>query len=327
MRGNHASSSAFSFYILMLHSGFRICMKNYLKIIAAMLIWSTWGLMIRWIALPPVVVLFYTSLFAGILVPIVLAVNGGFPERLFATDAWRLFAGLALASLVNNITYFYALGHTTVSNAVFAHYTAPVIVAVLAPLLIAERLERVTIFSLPIAAAGMAMIVMHNNGLDLNSAHLPGILAGTASGVGYAFMIILTRQLSRRQLDRQAIILLLWITVTATAPVALLQQYTINPRTVALLLVTGIFHSSIASLMYFTALRQVLAQHAAILGYIEPLAAIPLAFLFLSETPPVIALLGGALILFSGYLIVHARRSRGNSPRPVATREDHEDMV
>jgi drug/metabolite transporter (DMT)-like permease len=59
--------------------------------------------------------------------------------------------------------------------------------------------------------------------------------------------------------------------------------------------------------MYFTALKKVLAQHAAILGYIEPLAAIPLAFLFLSETPPLIALSGGALILLSGYLIVHSR--------------------
>ena len=41
-------------------------MKEYLKIVAAMLIWSTWGMMIRWLALPPVVVLFYTALIAGI---------------------------------------------------------------------------------------------------------------------------------------------------------------------------------------------------------------------------------------------------------------------
>ena len=28
-------------------------MKEYYKIIAAMLVWSTWGMMIRWIDLPP----------------------------------------------------------------------------------------------------------------------------------------------------------------------------------------------------------------------------------------------------------------------------------
>jgi drug/metabolite transporter (DMT)-like permease len=39
----------------------------------------------------------------------------------------------------------------------------------------------------------------------------------------------------------------------------------------------------------------------------EPLAAIPLAFLFLSERPAPAALIGGAFILFSGYLVIRAR--------------------
>ena len=47
-------------------------MRHYLKIVLAMLIWSTWGPLIRWMALPPVVVLFYTSLSAGFIVPAVL---------------------------------------------------------------------------------------------------------------------------------------------------------------------------------------------------------------------------------------------------------------
>lgn len=282
-------------------------MKNYLKIILAMFIWSTWGLLIRWMALPPVVVLFYTSLIAGFVVPVVLRVRGDFPDGVFNADSWHLFAGLALASILNNITYFYSLGHTTVSNAVFTHYTAPVIVAVLAPLLIAERLQKVTLISLPIAVTGMAMIVFAAGGLKFSSAHLPGIIAGTASGLGYALVILLSRRLSQVLLHHKAIIMLLWITVIATAPIALSVEYSINFRSGLLLFITGVFHSTTAPLMYFSALKKVLAQHAAILGYIEPLSAIPLAFLFLSERPPLAALLGGVLILLSGYLIVHAR--------------------
>jgi drug/metabolite transporter (DMT)-like permease len=74
---------------------------------------------------------------------------------------------------------------------------------------------------------------------------------------------------------------------------------------------TGLFHSTTAPLLYYNALRKVIAQHAAILGYMEPLAAIPLAFLLLAETPTMLALFGGFLILFSGYLVIH---SRLNSP-------------
>ncbi len=282
-------------------------MKHYLKIIASMCIWSTWGVLIRWIALPPVVVLFYTSLFASFFVPIVLRARGEFPERILDGGSWNLFAGLALASLLNNITYFYALGHTTVSNAVFTHYTAPVIVAVMAPLVISERIERVTLISLPLAVAGMVMIVLASGGIHLDSLHLPGILAGTASGFGYAFMIILTRRLSQLQLHRKAVVVLLWMTVLATLPVVLSLHYQMTLRSGLLLLMTGAFHSTTAPLMYFSALRKVLAQHAAILGYIEPLAAVPLAFLFLAEQPPFFALFGGMLILGSGYLIVHSR--------------------
>jgi drug/metabolite transporter (DMT)-like permease len=282
-------------------------MKDFLKIIAAMLIWSTWGLLIRWLGLPPAVVLFYTSLVGGVLVPLVLKLRGDFPREIFSLKSWHLFGVLALASIVNNITYFYALAHTTVSNAVFTHYTAPVIVAALAPLLIAEDLQRVTLISLPIAMTGMALIVMSSGGFNLDSVHLPGILAGTASGVAYALMIIITRRLGTMQLHQKAIIALLWLTVIATAPMAIAADRTLTLKMIALLLVTGVLHSTAASLMYFSALRRVLAQHAAILGYIEPLAAIPLAFFFLSEKPAVVALLGGLLILFSGYLVVRTR--------------------
>jgi drug/metabolite transporter (DMT)-like permease len=285
-------------------------MKNYLKIVMAMFIWSTWGVLIRWMALPPVVVLFYTSLIAGIVVPVVLKARGDFPDGIFSLQAWQLYAGLALASMLNNLTYFYALGHTTVSNAIFTHYTAPVIVAALAPFMIAERLQRVTLISLPIAAAGMAMIVLANGGLSLSSAHLPGVLAGTASGVGYAFVIIFSRKLSQLLLHQKAIIVLLWITIIATAPAALSVEHTIGMRSGMLLLITGLLHSTTAPLLYFSALRKVLAQHAAILGYIEPLAALPLAYLLLAETPPAAALLGGFLILFSGALVMRTHEER-----------------
>lgn len=282
-------------------------MIPYLKIVFAMLIWSTWGPMIRWMELPPVVVLFYTSLIGGMAVPVVLKMRGDFPQEVFGLKSWYLFAGLAVSSILNNLTYFYALGHTTVSNAIFTHYTAPVFVAVLAPFLIAERLRRITLLALPAAVAGMAMIVLTGSGPSMGSAHLPGILAGTVSGLAYAFVIISGRRLSQLLLHQKAIVVLLWITIVATAPSALIMDYALDLRTASLLFITGVLHSTTAPLLYFSALRRVLAQHAAILGYIEPLAAIPLAFLLLSEKPPLMALFGGILILFSGYLIVRSK--------------------
>lgn len=279
-------------------------MVHYLKIILAMLIWSSWGLMIRWLDLPVVVVIFYSSLIASFSVPLTLKLRGEFPSTILGRESWPLFLGLVVSSLANNITYFYSLAHTTISNAVFTHYTAPIFVAVLAPLLIHERIKRVTLISLPIAVSGMAMIVLAAGELSLGAGHGPGIIAGTISGLAYALLILISRNLSRKLMHNRAIVILIWATAVITAPVALSMQHTLDVRAVSLLLAAGLLHSTLAPLLYFSALRHVLAQHAAILGYIEPLAAVPLAFFFLSEEPPFIAAIGGLLILISGYLVI-----------------------
>jgi len=281
-------------------------MSNYLKIIAAMLIWSTWGLLIRWLALPAVVVLFYSSLIASFAVPAVLKIRGELALS-GVREAWWLFALLVASSVTNNVTYFYSLAHTTVSNAVFTHYTAPIFVAVLAPLIIAERILKVTLISLPIAALGMVMIVLAGGGLRTGNADASGIIAGMVSGIAYAFIIIYSRKLSQMLLHHKAVVVLLWTTTMVTSPWALFMHYHLDYRAAGLLLITGVFHSTLAPLLYYNALRKVMAQHAAILGYMEPLSAIPLAYLFLSETPSSFALLGGILILFSGYLVIHSR--------------------
>ena len=284
-------------------------MNDYLKIVAAMLVWSTWGVMVRWIALPPVVILFYTALIASVAVPLVLKLRGEFDLTGVAL-VWPLFTALAVCSIINNITYFYALANTTVSNAVFTHYTAPLFVAVLAPLLIEEKLQKVTFVALPLAVAGMVLIVLSSGGLRWGGEHAGGIIAGTASGIAYAVLIIVSRKLSRMLLHHKSVILLLWITVLATAPFAFFSSSDITWRAGALLLIGGIAHSTLAPLLYFSALRKVMAQHAAILGYIEPLAAVPLAVVFLSETPSLSSVAGGILIVLSGYLVIRdaARR-------------------
>ncbi len=281
-------------------------MTNYLKIIVAMLIWSTWGPMIRWLSLPPAVVLFYTSLVASLTVPLVLASRGELHLSGMG-QYWWIFGLLTISSITNNISYFYALDHTTVSNAVFTHYMAPLIVAMLAPIMLSERLQKVTLLALPIAMLGMTLIVLTGGGFSIGSAHSAGIIAGTLSGVAYAFIIIFSRQLSRLLMHHRAVVLLLWGTTLAMGPVVFITDYHLNYHQMRLLFITGVFHSTIAPLLYYDALRKVLAQHAAILGYTEPLAAIPMAYLLLAEVPSILALCGGVLILFSGYLIIHER--------------------
>jgi len=280
-------------------------MSNYLKIIAAMLIWSTWGPMVRWLDLPPLIIIFATSLISSITVPLFMRHRGEM-NLAGVKAAWLLFGLLTAASLLNNVFYFYALAHTTVSNAVFTHYTAPLFVAVLAPFMLAERLRTMTLISLAVSIAGMILIVSASGGLRFNSGHAAGMISGTASGLAYAFIIIYSRKLSTRLLHHKAVVVVAWATAIVTLPAVFLLDYHITPQKAGLLLLVGIFHSTLAPLLYYNAMKTVIAQHAAILGYMEPLAAIPMAFLLLAETPSLLAIAGGALILVSGYLVIRS---------------------
>jgi drug/metabolite transporter (DMT)-like permease len=257
--------------------------------------------MVRWIDLPPVVILFFTSVTAAITVPAFLAWRGDL-DLSGTLAVWPWFTALFLSSLLNNLTYFYARAQTTVSNAVFTHYTAPVFVALLAPLLIAEPLRKVTLLSLPLAAGGMVFIV--GGGMQFGDGQGKGILAGTISGIAYALLIVSSRKLSRMRMHHKAVVVILWATTAVTAIPALYELPSLDRRQICLLLTTGILHSTLAPLMYYSAMRHVIAQYAAILGYLEPVFAIPLAVLFLGEVPGLLVIAGGLLILFSGYLVI-----------------------
>ncbi|HEX9861484.1 MAG TPA: EamA family transporter, partial [Nitrospirota bacterium] len=68
--------------------------------------------------------------------------------------------------------------------------------------------------------------------------------------------------------------------------------------------VLGLVHSTAGVMMYLYGIRRVSAQEAGVLGYLEPVLGILLAFMFLGETPHMFALAGGAMIIMSGTMIV-----------------------
>ena len=69
----------------------------------------------------------------------------------------------------------------------------------------------------------------------------------------------------------------------------------------------GIVHSTIAPILYFKGLQLVTANKAAVLGYLEPVCAIIFSIFLLNELPGLNSIIGGALIVFSGYLTLRGK--------------------
>jgi drug/metabolite transporter (DMT)-like permease len=132
--------------------------------------------------------------------------------------------------------------------------------------------------------------------------NIAGIMAGLLSGLAYGILIIILRSLSP-SFDP-----LVMTFFQNTIIVLLLLPFIEIPRNFLSAWwaygVMGTIHSVIAPVLYFRGMKEVTASTASILGYLEPVCVIILGIIFLNEAVGVATLVGGLMILLSGYLIL-----------------------
>lgn len=267
-----------------------------------MVVWSSWGLCIRWLPVPPWAVTFYVGVVGAALSAGLWLARGGSPRELWPRRHRGLVAALGVLFAANSVTFFLAYERTTVANAILTHYTAPIFVAALAPLALGERLSPRTPAAIALAAAGMVLLLPGGE-LAFEGRNAQGLLLGTASGAAYALLILLARHLGPRVPP------LLLIFYQNAAVVALLLPWAVSlgpPADLSILgwlALVGTVHGTGAGLLYLSGIRSVTAQTAAVLGYLEPLGAVLLAAAFLGERPAPWGLAAGCLILAGGALV------------------------
>jgi len=288
---------------------------GYLKIICAILIWSSLGIFIRKIELPNECIIFYSAMIAGVIQFILLLTSGMLNEerRKPAEPGSALFLILSpLCFIANTILFYFALRNTTIANAVLTHYTAPIFVAIMAPLLLKEKINTTTWIAITLSSAGLWFILGGGNpfsNISEGSREHLGTIAGAMSGLAYAFIILIVKRIA--SVYSSLFIIFIQNGITALILLPFVYSAAVPSQALPYLLAMGIFHSTIAPVLYVQGFRGVKANEAAILGYFEPVGAITLAFIFLHEVPGIEALLGGALVLYSGYMIIRKRLKDG----------------
>jgi drug/metabolite transporter (DMT)-like permease len=263
-------------------------------ILLAIFLWSSLGVVVRLSGVEIHVLMFYSLVISVIVLGIILS---GKRYRREFPDIRKLRYPVVLGciSCINTFTFFYAFKNTTIANAVLTHYTAPVIVAFLAPFVLKEQITRKIVIVIIMASAGLWIML---DGFSIEKAQMKGIVAGLVSGIAYAIIVIFLRMHSKK-FNPLILVFLTNITIIILLapfirefPVHALWSY----------LVMGIIHSTIAPILYFRGLQDVTANRAAVLGYLEPVCAIIISMIFLSEMPGIHSIIGGMLIIFSGYL-------------------------
>ena len=206
-----------------------------------------------------------------------------------------LASGIALG--VNWILLFQAYRHTSVSVATLSYYFAPVIVTLACPILFREKMTGKQILCFVMSSAGLVMIT----GLGASGGRdLIGILFGLGAAVFYAGVVLLNKFIQNVDGIHRTFLQFLAAAVVLTPYVMLTDGVTLGSLDMAgwgNLLIVGIVHTGVTYCLYFSSLKDLPGQKAAILSYIDPLVAVLVSVLFLGEGLTLWQAIGGGLIL------------------------------
>jgi drug/metabolite transporter (DMT)-like permease len=196
----------------------------------------------------------------------------------------------AAAYVVTVSSFVIATDFTSAANAIFLQYTAPAYVAVLASWMLGERTGAKDWICIALAVAGVGM--MCRDGIVTNS--VPGIMAGLASGLGMALMVIFLRR--EKDGSPEAALLLGNI---ATAAIGLPFGFGKMPDTGewGVLLALGVFQLGIPYLLYSLAIRHVTAIEAILIPLLEPVLNPIWVLIFLGEKPGRWSVAGAVMVL------------------------------
>ena len=241
----------------------------------------------------------YRAVLAAILIGTFLIVTKQeIPFRSLGKELYLLlFSGIAMG--FNWILLFEAYKYTTVAISTLSYYFAPVIVTVVCPFLFKEKMTRKQIICFVMSTIGLALVVgITDLGSGGNDA--VGVAFGLGAAVLYATVILLNKFIKgvtgihRTFLQFLAAIAVLTPYVFCTSGMNL---GNLNGTGWICLLVVGLVHTGITYCMYFSSLKELPGQEAAILSYVDPLVAVIIGVLLLKEPLNWQQLVGGALIL------------------------------
>ena len=269
------------------------------------LIASLWGfvsIIVAGIDLTGLALVFWRCLIAAATLGVGLVALRRLPSLIPRTRRSHI-AGLGLLLAIHWVLFFETLKQASVAVAILLVYTAPIFLAVLAPLFLPERRSRIGIAALAISAPGLVLIALAG---ESGAAPEPAAIGlGLGAALTYAFLIIWAKTVVPHV---SVLSMAFWQYVLVSLVVApfLLTGGHVVPDAGEWpwVLVLGAALTAVLGVLYVRSLRNVTAQAAGLLAYIEPVSASFLAWAILGEALGWQVVVGGLAVVAGGALVV-----------------------
>jgi drug/metabolite transporter (DMT)-like permease len=276
-----------------------------LEIHLAVFLFGFPGLFGKWLVLSPFLIVLGRVLFAALALALLLAVRRQSFRISPGRDMALLFVcGLVLA--VHWTMFFRSVQVSTVAVGLLSYSTFPVFTAFLEPLAARERWDpRSLAFSL-VVLGGVFLIVPE---FEAGNTVFRGVLWGLGAGLTFSVLAVLNRRLAQRHSSLAVAFYEDLYAAVGLLPALFLLPFRPDPGTLGLLALLGVVGTAAAHALFIKGMRHVPARTASILGALEPVYGIALAWILLNESPSPRTLAGGALILAAA-LVVTAKARR-----------------
>jgi drug/metabolite transporter (DMT)-like permease len=268
---------------------------GYGELVTCGLVWGSIGVLVKKSPVSAPVIVFFRLALGALVVVAWHAARGRMSElRLRGRRGFLLLSGVTLA--VHWVFFFLAYKRLSVATVILIVYVGPVFMALLAPAVLGERLERRTIASLALSLAGIAMIAVP----AMRGRSPFGLAAALVAMASFVALVFVGKKVVEEYQPPAIVAWQLGSAAVLVSPALAGWDSSAVAASWPVLLTLGVVHTGLCGVLYFRAMQVVKAQHMGILAYLEPVTAVLWAWVFLSERPGALTLVGGALVIAAG---------------------------
>lgn len=279
-------------------------MKSKIQFILSMIIFGTIGLVNRYIDLSSSERALLSSFIGCLFLSFIFVMM----KKKISWDVVKSNALILLLSSIalggNWIFLYQSYDYTTIANATLGYYFAPVIVMLLSPFILKEKLSIQKGICIIVAILGLLLIV----GEGISASKLNDILGlsfGLIAATFYATLLLVNKfiknieklELTIIQLGLTALLLMPYVFSTSGFAI-----FEVSVSSIPFIFILGVINTGIGFWLFFSGMENLKGQSIAMLSYVDPFVAILISAVVLQEQMTFLQILGGVLLLGSTFI-------------------------
>ena len=273
-------------------------MKAKIGYIVSVLLYGTIGMILQFVQAESEFVVLCRGVIGTLVILLFMLITSKKPDLSGIRKNLPLLTLSGICLGLNWVFLFIAYTHTTVAAASLCNYMAPVIVILLSPLVLREKMTVKKALCVLLAFVGIMLV----SGVfeEEQTTDLYGILMGLLAAAAFVGIVICNKKISPVQPMSKAAYQL-FISALTVLPYVLIKNggipFAKDTRSILLILVLGVFQTGIAYILYFGGMGVMSVESVAVLGYLEPVVTVLTGVLILSQPITVFGIIGAVLIL------------------------------